>query len=145
MTHSTEDPRAAGAEPRAARPRRMSPLARPFNRIVARALAGRRLYALLRHTGRRSGRRYETPVMAWRTGAGMLVPLAWGTEADWYRNTAAAGGCDIRLLGRWYRCAAPRVLAPEEALALLAEPFRTAMRLSPIRQFLLLAEVREVG
>lgn len=140
----TKEPRAGGAERQDVHPRRVPPLVPLFNSL-ARILAGRRLYALLRHTGRRSGKRFETPVVAWKTRAGMLVPIAWGTGADWYRNTVAAGGCDIRLRGRWYHCVAPRVVARAEALAQLAEPMRTVVRLGPVRQFLLLAEVREIG
>jgi deazaflavin-dependent oxidoreductase (nitroreductase family) len=121
----------------------MPPLVPLFNRL-ARILAGRRLYALLRHTGRRSGKRFETPVVAWKTRSGILVPIAWGTKADWYRNTVAAGGCDIRLRGRWYHCATPRVVARAEALAYLAEPMRTVVRLGPVRQFLLLTEARVI-
>jgi deazaflavin-dependent oxidoreductase (nitroreductase family) len=144
MTRLTKDPRASGAEHHGAHPRQVPPLVRLFNRL-ARILAGRRLYALLRHSGRRSGKRFETPVVAWRTRSGRLVPIAWGTEADWYRNTVAAGGCDIRLRGRWYHCATPRVVAQAEALVQLAEPIRTVVRLGPVRHFLLLSEVREIG
>jgi deazaflavin-dependent oxidoreductase (nitroreductase family) len=138
-----KDPRAVGAERHDGHSRRLPPLVRPFNRL-ARILAGRHLYALLRHTGRRSGKRFETPVVAWKTRSGMLVPIAWGTEADWYRNTVVAGGCDIRLRGRWYHCTAPRVVARAEALVQLAEPMRIVVRLGPVRQFLLLTEVREI-
>jgi deazaflavin-dependent oxidoreductase (nitroreductase family) len=109
-----------------------------------RRLAGRRVYALLRHTGRHSGKRFETPVVAWKTKGGILVPVAWGTRADWYRNTIAAGGCDIQVRGRWYRCSAPRLVERTEALAHIAQPMRTLVRLGPVRQFLLLAMVSRI-
>jgi deazaflavin-dependent oxidoreductase (nitroreductase family) len=71
-----------------------------YNRLVS-SFAGRRLYALLRHRGRRSGKNFATPVMAWPTAGGMLIPLAWGSQTDWYRNLMAAQGCEVQLKGRW--------------------------------------------
>lgn len=126
------------------RPTHVPPFVRTYNRMV-RSLAGRRLYALLRHQGRKSGKRYETPVMAWRTRGGMLVPITWGTESDWYRNTMAAGGCEIQLRGRWYHCTAPRLIERAAALSYLAAPMRIVSRAFPVHQFLLLAEVHERG
>lgn len=143
MTRSTKDSQAIGPERQDGRPKRTPRVMRLLNR-VPRLVAGRRLYALLRHTGRRSGKRFETPVVARMTRSGMLVPIAWGAGSDWYRNTIAAGGCDIQLRGRWYRCTAPRVITREEALVELQEPMRTMARLGPVRQYLLLTEVREI-
>jgi deazaflavin-dependent oxidoreductase (nitroreductase family) len=111
-----------------------------YNRLV-RAFAGRRLYALLRHRGRRSGKTFETPVMAWPTAAGMLVPLAWGTETDWYRNLMAAQGCEVQVHGRWQRCADPVLIPRAEGLSYLPAITRTMAKLSPVPQFVLLRRV----
>jgi|GEM_PF-2545882 len=83
--------------------------------------------------------------MAWQTGGGMLVPSSRGTDLDWYRNTIAAGGCDIQLRGHWYRCTAPRLIEKDEALSYLSASTRTVSRLFPVRQFLLLAKAQPQG
>jgi deazaflavin-dependent oxidoreductase (nitroreductase family) len=142
MTSPTNDSPGAEAACHVTPPNRVPPFVRTFNRLI-RIVAGRRVYALLRHRGRRSGKRFETPVVAWKTRSGILVPVVWGTKADWYRNTIASGGCDIQVRGRWYRCRAPRLVERAEVLAHITQPMRTLVRLGPVRQFLLLAEVGE--
>jgi deazaflavin-dependent oxidoreductase (nitroreductase family) len=47
--------------------------------------------ALMRHVGRRTGKPYETPVIAERTEDGFVIPIAYGTDSDWYHNVIAAG------------------------------------------------------
>jgi deazaflavin-dependent oxidoreductase (nitroreductase family) len=74
---------------------------RLLNPLIKR-VAGTRLVpmlALLSHEGRRSGRVYFTPVGARPTPDGFVVPLTFGAQADWYRNTYAMGKCVIRWKG----------------------------------------------
>jgi deazaflavin-dependent oxidoreductase (nitroreductase family) len=110
------------------------------NRLV-RTIAGRRVYGLLRHQGRKSGKRYETPVMAWQTPRGLLVPLSWGTKSDWYRNLAAAQGCDVQVGGHWYHCTEPVLIQRDEARSLLPTLPRIILSLVPVPQFVLLRRV----
>ena len=73
-------------------------------------LAGRRhvrAYAVIEHRGRRSGRRYTTPVSARPTGDGFVVPMAFGEQADWFRNVHAAGECVVRWNGTTYHLVEP--------------------------------------
>ena len=67
------------------------------NRAIAK-VAGRRLspVALVVHQGRRSGRRYRTPVMPLPLRDGFLVSLPYGPGRDWVRNVLAAGGGSLR-------------------------------------------------
>jgi deazaflavin-dependent oxidoreductase (nitroreductase family) len=57
-------------------------------------------FAIVSHVGRRSGRRYRTPVNVFRDGARYVFALTYGADADWVRNVVAAGGCEIRTRGR---------------------------------------------
>lgn len=67
-----------------------------FNRVVtnkvakpfAQALPG---FAVLRHTGRKSGKSYETPLNAWREGDKIVVALTYGEDVDWLKNARASG------------------------------------------------------
>lgn len=47
--------------------------------------------ALVRHTGRRSGRTYETPVGVVPTADGFVVGMVYGSGTDWVRNLLAGG------------------------------------------------------
>ena len=95
----------------------MGPMTKVLNPAI-RKLAGRRHFqmaALVRHTGRKSGRQYVTPVGAQLTGNTVVIPLTFGTESDWSRNVRAAGGCSIRLGGTDYDAVAPEVVSAREA------------------------------
>jgi deazaflavin-dependent oxidoreductase (nitroreductase family) len=65
------------------------------------------------HTGRRSGRRYETPVNVFRTADGFVFALTYGPDCDWVRNVLAAGGCGLKTGRRTIRLVAPRVFRDE--------------------------------
>lgn len=119
------------------RSRHVPAFVKTYNRFV-RSFAGRRLYALLRHSGRKSGKTYETPVMAWPTASGILVPISWGLQSDWYQNTIASGSCAIQIRGRWNRCAEPALISRAEALAHLPPLTRSIARLFPIQHFMLM-------
>ena len=107
------------------------------NRVV-RQFAGRHVYALLAHRGRRSGRPYATPVVAWLVPDGIVVPLPYGVTTDWYRNVRAADGCEVQLHGRWYAATTPQVIPRTAAVTYLAPAVRTLTRLLPIKDYVLL-------
>ena len=55
------------------------------------------------HRGRRSGRRYQTPVNVFPADDGYILALTYGPDTDWVRNVLAAGGCELRTRGRTVR------------------------------------------
>ena len=86
--------------------RRTSRLTRP----AMLPLAGKRwnpIFAVVEHSGRKTGRGYRTPVAARRSGDGFTIALAFGAQVDWYRNLVAAGGGTIRWRGEVYSVTAP--------------------------------------
>jgi len=85
---------------------------RPFNAFVLRFAGSRylRLYGVVHHRGRRSGRTYTTPVVVRPTADGFVIPLAFGERADWFQNVRAAGGCEIRWNGTTYSVVDPVVI-----------------------------------
>ena len=74
---------------------------RSFNKRFLNRLTGRIArstwgpFSIICHTGRRSGKIYETPIIAIPTADGFVVALTYGPEVDWYRNVSAAGQCRI--------------------------------------------------
>jgi deazaflavin-dependent oxidoreductase (nitroreductase family) len=72
-------------------------------------------WAVLLHKGRKSGKPYRTPVLAFRKDGKLIVALLYGEESDWLRNmTANAGGRFVRS-GRTYSLGAPRVVDTPQA------------------------------
>jgi deazaflavin-dependent oxidoreductase (nitroreductase family) len=119
-------------------------LARFNRRVPNRAIgliAGRRLspVAFMIHQGRRSGRRYRTPVMPLRLRDGFLVSLPYGPERDWVRNVMAAGRCAIQRGGRRYELTDPRLLDAVGAAPLLPAALRPALRAAPGIRFVRLS------
>ena len=87
---------------------------------LMRPLAGRRwnpIFSVVHHTGRLSGRSFETPVAARRVDGGFVLALAFGSGANWYRNLVAAGGGVIRWRGVDHPVGAPEPIGVDEALA----------------------------
>ncbi|BBZ08077.1 hypothetical protein MDOR_22460 [Mycolicibacterium doricum] len=80
-----------------------------FNPVI-RPLAGHLPgLALIKHTGRRSGRRFETPVTAYRKGSEIAIVLGHGMT-DWARNAIAAGEADIKLFRDELHIVNPRIV-----------------------------------
>src|SRR5215470_4884491 len=52
--------------------------------------------AVVHHVGRKSGRRYRSPVVAFRADAGFVIPMTHGRDVDWARNLVQAGGLRAR-------------------------------------------------
>src|SRR6185312_2900042 len=109
---------------------------RTFNKYVLNPamlhLAGRKHWyaAVMRHSGRRSGRSYATPVVADRVTDGFVVPLPYGTSVDWLRNVRAAGRASVTVNGRTYN-----VVEPEIIDAATAGPQLSARRRRAFRRF----------
>jgi deazaflavin-dependent oxidoreductase (nitroreductase family) len=113
-------------------------LSRPLG-PVARPIAGTRflpLYAILRHTGRTSGKAYATPVVALPTPDGFVIPLPFGDATQWARNLFAAGGGSLRRGGREYQLGEPRIVDREGA-AHLPRPLRFVAGRLGLRQYVL--------
>jgi deazaflavin-dependent oxidoreductase (nitroreductase family) len=111
-----------------------------FNRVV-RTFAGRRLspVAVVVHRGRRSGRRYRTPVLAFRADGGYAVALLYGADRDWVRNVLAAGGCTIERGGRQVELTAPVMVDAGTGMRWVPAPIRPGLRLLRVRRFLRLS------
>lgn len=45
----------------------------------------------LEHVGRKSGRRYRTPLLVFPTPDGFLVLIGYGLHSDWVKNVLAGG------------------------------------------------------
>jgi deazaflavin-dependent oxidoreductase (nitroreductase family) len=102
---------------------------------LALPFAGKRwnpIFSTVRHTGRRSGRTFETPVAARRQDDGFILALAFGTGAHWYRNLVSNGGGVIRWRGVDYPVGRPTDVEADEALAAFVPIQRAGLRAAGI-------------
>jgi len=78
---------------------------RQFNKRLLNRLTGKIArssfgpFSIIYHVGRRSGKTYETPIIAIPSADAFIVALTYGPEVDWYRNVVASGRCKIL----WHR------------------------------------------
>jgi len=113
-----------------------------LNRYVTRIAGGRYVpfWSLIRHQGRRSGRTYATPVTASRVPGGFAVPMAFGEEADWYRNIVAGGSAAIRWRGTEHHVGDAVALDPDSAMFGFPGWQKRLFRALGIRRFVFLRE-----
>ncbi len=97
--------------------------------------------SLLRHTGRKSGRQYQTPVTATRTADGFVIGLPYGPNTDWLKNVLAGGSATITHQGSTYECDEPAVVPTAEAAAAFSARERRILRLMGVDDCLRLHRV----
>ena len=73
--------------------------------------------SVVRHVGRRSGRTYETPVIAVKHDDSFLIALPYGKRTDWLKNVLGKGSAAIVTNGHTYEVDQPEVIPMAEATA----------------------------
>src|SRR5580765_75812 len=111
---------------------------RVTNRITGHFAGWMPGFAIVIHTGRRSGRTYRTPVNVFRDGDRYLFALTYGAESDWVRNVLVAGRCQIRTRRRTVELVEPQRFAdPTHRKA--PAPARWILALLSVNEFLAMA------
>jgi deazaflavin-dependent oxidoreductase (nitroreductase family) len=110
-------------------------------------LAGRKYWyaAVIRHIGRRSGKKYATPVVADRVTDGFILPLPYGTRVDWLRNVVAAGRATIQVEGQTYDVVEPEIIDAAAAAPQLSPRRRRAFARFGIDNFVKVKLVPTTG
>lgn len=127
-------------------PRFMRRVNRDFtNRLMGPVAGWVPPLAVVHHEGRKSGRPYRTPVLAFPVEGGTLTPLPYGTDTDWVRNVLAAGRGELEAFGRRTDVENPRIVDVEEAMALVPSPLRPVLRLLGLPGFLLFDRAPQRG
>lgn len=117
---------------------------RTFNKYVLNPvmvrLAGRKHWyaSAIRHSGRRSGKSYVTPVVADRAGDRFVIPLPYGRRVDWLQNVLASGQAEIKSRGRAYPVTRPEIVDAAVAFPLVPKRHSCTWRRLGIDEYLLL-------
>jgi deazaflavin-dependent oxidoreductase (nitroreductase family) len=113
-----------------------------LNRVTKRIAPWAPGFGLVVHRGRRSGRRYETPVNVFPAEDGYVFALTYGPDTDWVKNVMAAGGCDLITRGHAVQLVSPRLFHDESRTAI--RPFeRRILALIGVADFLALKTAPE--
>jgi deazaflavin-dependent oxidoreductase (nitroreductase family) len=119
--------------------RRRAKLNRAFTNRLVRPVSGWvSMWSIIEHVGRRSGKKFKTPVSMFRTQDGVAILLAYGTDTDWVKNLQAAGGGQVTMGGKTFRVTDPRILPTAEAARSAKSPWRQIMKATGIKDTLLL-------
>lgn len=118
-------------------PRFGAKINRRVTNLIARRFAGRiPPFAIIEHRGRRSGTRYRTPIMAFRTGDGFLIALTYGAETDWVRNVLAERGASIEYRKQLNSLREPKLIKGDAASMPLPAFVRLILRLLNVTESL---------
>jgi len=107
-----------------------------FNPLILRAAGtAQSPFSVVRHTGRRTGMSYSTPVLAMPLPDGFAFALTYGPEVDWYRNLLATRSCTLQWRGETYQLEHPETMPVDFALGAFPPPLRLVLRLLRKRDF----------
>jgi deazaflavin-dependent oxidoreductase (nitroreductase family) len=118
-----------------------------FNRHVTNPI--QRLWAgwaptfgILEHVGRKSGKRYRTPLTVFSTNvdgqAGVAILLTYGPNRDWLKNVTASGGAHLQRYGKTFELVDPIVVPKAEAAQSVKGLWRPIFARLPFEQAVLL-------
>ena len=116
---------------------------RRVNRVFTNPLMGTFAWlvpplAVVHHVGRKSKRAYRTPVVAFRSAAGFVIPMTYGRDVDWARNIVKAGGCEVVQMGQRFALHNPRIVGFKAAEPHLPAVARSALRAADFPGYVLL-------
>src|SRR5262249_49845552 len=116
---------------------------RRVNRVFTNPLLGTIAWllpplAVVHHVGRKSGRRYRSPVVAFSSADGFVIPMTYGRDVDWARNIVDAGGCELEQMGRRVALRNPRMVGFNAAKARLPPALRPLLHAADFPGYVLL-------
>ena len=116
---------------------------RDVNRVLTNPILGTVAWlvpplAVVHHAGRKTGRPYRTPVVAFRSDAGFVIPMTYGRDVDWARNIVRANECELERMGRRVALRDPRIVGFDRAKRRLPAALRPFFRAADFPGYVLL-------
>ena len=97
-------------------------------------------FAVLTHTGRKSGRLYRIPIIAEPVEGGFVIALTYGMKTDWCANVIAKSGCSLFWKNKEYSLHKPEFIDRELGLQAFPAIVRAGLRAAGVRFFLRLSK-----
>lgn len=95
----------------------------------------------LEHVGRKSGRRYRTPLLVFETRDGYAILVGYGQQTDWLKNVLAGGPAVLHKRGRAIPLTDPRVVSKAEGAPLVTPSSRLLYKAFPYNEAVLLLTI----
>lgn len=116
---------------------------RQVNRVFTNPIMGTFAWlvpplAVVHHVGRKSGKAYRSPVVAFRSADGFVIPMTYGRDVDWARNIVKARGCEVEQMGQRLMLHNPRIVGFKGAEARLPAIARPVLRAAAFPGYVLL-------
>jgi deazaflavin-dependent oxidoreductase (nitroreductase family) len=92
------------------------------------------LQGVLEHVGRKSGKRYRTPLTVFDTDDGFVILVGYGLESHWVQNVLAGGPASVRKHGKMVHVAEPRLVSKAEGTSLVTPRLRFLYRIHPYNE-----------
>jgi hypothetical protein len=105
-----------------------------FTRFIAKRGIGP--FTLVIHEGRRSGRKYETPVLVTYQEDKLVIPLPYSDHVDWLQNILSQGGCELLRKKRMIHAEDPKIIDLDAASTMLPAKLANTFRRFEVDQFL---------
>jgi deazaflavin-dependent oxidoreductase (nitroreductase family) len=106
-------------------PRAVARFNRRITNPMALVLAGwAPTIGTLEHVGRKSGKRYRTPLNIFDTDDGYVILIGYGTGSHWVKNVLAGGSATVHKHGKTVQVGNPRMVSKAEG-----EPLVTSGKL----------------
>lgn len=90
-------------------------------------------WGILEHVGRKSGRRYRTPLAILPAGDRLLLPVPFGLGTQWVQNVLAAGEATLHWHGTDVPVSDPRIVSWSEVRPLVSRPLRVVVWFTRVR------------
>jgi deazaflavin-dependent oxidoreductase (nitroreductase family) len=103
-----------------------------FTRLFVHRLPG---FAIIGYEGRRSGKRYRTPMNVFRDGDDYIFALTYGSQVQWVKNVLAAGEADLQIGDRMIHLTEPEIFVDPKR-RLMPPPVRILLGLQRVSEFL---------
>lgn len=118
-------------------PRALAKFNRRVTNPLARAVTARipiPTQGILEHVGRKSGKRYRTPLNVFDTRDGYIILIGYGRESDWLKNVLAGGPTSIRKHGKSVAVGEPRLVSKAQGASLVSPRSRLFYRVFPYNE-----------
>ncbi len=123
-------------------PQRLARFNRHVTNPIQRLWAGwAPSFGILEHVGRKSGKRYRTPLTVFPTADGVAILLTYGRNRDWLKNIVAADRARIQRNGRTFGVTDPRVMSRAQAAEFVTPRWRPLFARLPFDEAVLLTRI----
>jgi deazaflavin-dependent oxidoreductase (nitroreductase family) len=97
------------------------------------------MFAILTHTGRKSGKLYQIPIIVVPVPDGFVIALTYGRKTDWYENVKAKGGCSLKWKRHDYALTNPEFIDQQQGLQAFPALFRLGLKSMQVHDYLRLS------